>query len=333
MKSGLLPTIQIANKSTNSGAAFVRSGVFFLFQETTVMTDKSLKKVSYGMLAGPAIVIYASIIIFPIIYSFVLSFTQWGGFGLPKFVGLINYVKMFKDPIFLHGLRNNFGIIGISVFGQIPIGFVLAYILYRKLTQARGFFETMIFLPIVIAPVVVAIIFKQFFSPTGMFPALMRRIKGDPLYVMMIFENRTWAILPILFVILWMYTGLYMIVFLANLQKISPSLIESAVIDGASEWQILRKIILPSMLGILFTTAVFAIAGSMKSFDLIWAMTGGGPAHYTEVISVYMYHNTFTFYKYGFGSAVSVVIVAFSMGLVTLLKTIFGRFEKKYGYE
>ena len=87
------------------------------------------------------------------------------------------------------------------------------------------------------------------------------------------------------------------------------------------------------MLGILFTTAVFAIAGSMRSFDLIWAMTGGGPAHYTEVISVYMYHNTFTFYKYGLGSAVSMVIVAFSIGLVTLLKTIFGRFEKKYGYE
>lgn len=150
---------------------------------------------------------------------------------------------------------------------------------------------------------------------------------------MTIFQNKQWGIVPILFVVLWMYTGLYMIIFLANLQKISASVIEAAVIDGATESQILIKIILPSMIGILFTTAVYAIAGSMKSFDLVWAMTGGGPAHYTEVISIYMYNNTFQYYKYGLGSAVSMVIVFCSMGLVTLLRSIFDQFEKKYGYE
>jgi multiple sugar transport system permease protein/raffinose/stachyose/melibiose transport system permease protein len=297
------------------------------------MTDKTLKKWSYTLLAGPAILIYASVIIFPIGYSFVLSFTEWGGFGMPKFVGLANYIKMFTDPIFLHGLRNNVGIILVSVFGQIPIGFVLAYILFRKLVGAKGFFETMIFLPIVIAPVVVAILFKQFFSPIGMFTVLMRQIKQDPNYVMTIFENKALAILPILFVILWMYTGLYMIVFLANLQKIPKTMIEAAVIDGASEPQILVKVVLPSMIGIVFTTSVYAIAGSMKAFDLIWAMTGGGPAHYTEVIAIYMYNNTFTFYKYGFGSAVSMVIVALSMGLVTLLKRVAEQFERRFGAE
>ncbi|MDY0094263.1 MAG: sugar ABC transporter permease [Candidatus Vecturithrix sp.] len=295
------------------------------------MTDNTLKKVSYAFLTGPAILIYASVIIFPIMYSFVLSFTEWSGFGLPKFIGFQNYLKMLHDPLFLHGLRNNFAIVGISVFGQLPIGFVLAYILYRKLVKFGKFFETMIFLPIVIAPVVVAILFKQFFSPSGMFTALVRLIKNNPIYIFTIFENKTWAILPILFVILWMYTGMYMIVFLANLQKIDPAMIEAAVIDGASEFQILRKVILPSMLGILFTTSVYAIAGSMKSFDLIWAMTGGGPAHYTEVIAIYMYTNTFQFYKYGFGSAVSMVIVVLSMGLVTFLKWVFERCEEKYG--
>lgn len=288
---------------------------------------------SYTFLAGPAIFIYAAVIVFPIIYSFVLSFMEWGGSGVPKFVGMANYVKMFQDPIFLHGLRNNAGIILISVFGQIPLGFVLAYILYRKLVRASGFFQAMIFLPIVIAPIVVAILFKQFFSPSGMFTEVIRWWTGNPNYVMTIFQNKQWGIVPILFVVLWMYTGLYMIIFLANLQKISASIIEAAVIDGATESQILVKIILPSMIGILFTTAVYAIAGSMKSFDLVWAMTGGGPAHYTEVISIYMYNNTFQYYKYGLGSAVSMVIVFFSMGFVTILRHIFEQFEKKYGYE
>jgi len=297
------------------------------------MNDKTFKKVSYTLLAGPAILIYASVILLPILYSLIISFTDWGGFGMPKFVGLQNYLTMFKDPIFLHSLQNNVGIILISVFGQIPIGFVLGYILYRKLVRAKSFFETMIFLPIVIAPIVVAILFKQFFSPTGMFTAVLRGIKDDPNYVMTIFQNKTWAILPILFVILWQYTGLYMIIFLANLQKISPAILEAAVLDGASEMQILARVILPSMIGVIFTNAVYAIAGSMKSFDLIWAMTSGGPAHYTEVISIYMYNNTFTFYKYGFGSAVSMVIVAISIGLVTVLGRAFGHIEQKYGAE
>lgn len=148
------------------------------------MTDNTLKKVSYAFLTGPAILIYASVIIFPIMYSFVLSFTEWSGFGLPKFIGFQNYLKMLHDPLFLHGLRNNFAIVGISVFGQLPIGFVLAYILYRKLVKFGKFFETMIFLPIVIAPVVVAILFKQFFSPSGMFTALVRLIKNNPIYIL-----------------------------------------------------------------------------------------------------------------------------------------------------
>lgn len=295
-----------------------------------LMNEKRLKKVSYIILAAPAVIIYASIVIFPVIYSFVLSFTQWSGSGTPIWVGLKNYATMLNDPIFWHGLQNNVAIIAISIFGQIPIGFVLAYILYRKLVRAGNLFETMIFLPIVISPAVVAILFSQFFSPAGMFTELVRWIKNDPTYIFTVFENKTWAITPILFVLLWMYTGVYMIIFLANLQKISPSIIEAAVIDGASESQILGRIIFPSMLGILFTTAVLAITGSMKSFDLIWVMTNGGPAHYTEVISVYMYMNTFKFYKYGFGSAVSIVIIVLSIGLVSVLRRVFDKFEARY---
>jgi len=292
--------------------------------------EKTLKKVSYVILTAPSVLIYAAIIIFPILFSFSLSFTKWSGFGNLQFVGIQQYLKIFKDAVFIHGLRNNLLVVGVSVLGQIPLGFILAYILFRKMVKASKFFEVMIFLPITISAVVVAILWNQIFSPAGLFTALMRIIHNDPRYVLKIFENRNLAILPVLFVILWMYTGMYMIIFLANLQKISPSVIEAAIIDGASEWQILKFVILPAMINIIFTTSVFAISGSLKSFDLIYVMTGGGPAHYTEVIAIYMYVNTFKYYKYGFGSAVSVIIVLLSLGLIGIIRRVFKGFEEKY---
>jgi raffinose/stachyose/melibiose transport system permease protein len=295
------------------------------------MVKKTSKLISYIILVGPGIFIYSLIIVFPVIFCFVLSFTQWSGYGTPVFIEIQNYTRILKDPIFWHGVRNNFLIVAISVFGQIPLGFILAYIIYRKMIRTTGFFKAMIFLPITISAIVVAILFKKIFDPSGLLTQLFRYITGDHRYVLSIFESRNFAIMPILFVILWMFTGMYMIIFIANLQKISPSILEAAMIDGASELQILGGIILPGMLGILFTTAVFAITGSLKSFGLIYAMTGGGPAHYTEVISIYMYDHTFRYYNYGFGSAVSVMIVILSLGLISLLTGIFNRFQKKYG--
>lgn len=294
------------------------------------MTDKTLKKFSYVLLTGPAIFVYASAIIFPIIYSFILSFTEYNGIGVPEFVGLRNYITMFTDPVFMHGLRNNILIVAVSVFGQIPLGFILAYILFRKLVKGRNFFEAMIFLPITISVIVVAILFNRFFSTAGLFPAIMRIITGNPRWVFWMQADKQYAIVPILIVLLWMYTGLYMIMFLANMQKISTSVIEAAIIDGAKEHQILTKVILPSMLGMLFTTAVFAISGSLKSFDLIYGMTGGGPSRYTDVIALYMYRHTFRYYKYGFGSAISVVIILLSVVLITVVQRVFNYFEKKY---
>ena len=294
------------------------------------MTQSSLKKFSYGVLVGPSALLYGSFVLFPVISCFMIGFTEWGGVGMPKFIGLTNYLTILRDPVFFLGLRNNLLVVGISVFGQIPLGFTLAYIIYRRMVRGENFFTAMIFLPITISAVVVAILWQQIFSPVGLYTALMRIIKDNPRYVLAIFQNKTFAMVPILFVTLWMYTGLYLIIFLANLQRINPSIIEAAIIDGATEGQILVSVIIPAMLNVLFTTMIFAITGSLTSFDLIWAMTNGGPAHYTEVIAIYMYLNTFKYAKYGFGAAVSMIIVALSFGLISILQTIFSKFEVKY---
>jgi multiple sugar transport system permease protein/raffinose/stachyose/melibiose transport system permease protein len=294
------------------------------------MDIPSQKRRAYWILTGPGIVLFTAVIVFPVAYSISLSFTEWSGYGSPRFVGLENYAQIFSDKVFLHGLRNNLLIVFISLFGQIPLGFVFAYILYRRMVRAGDFFKTVIFLPITISSVVVALLWNQIFSSSGLYTALIRYVSGNPRYVVSIFENQSLAIVPILVVLLWMHTGTYMVIYLANLQKISPSVIEAAQIDGASEGQTFGRIILPEMWPMIATTAIFAISGSLKAFDLIYAMTGGGPAHYTEVIAIYMYTNTFKYYKYGFGSAASIVIIILSVGLILLLQTISNRIEKRY---
>lgn len=285
---------------------------------------------SYYAFLAPGLLLFASIIIFPVAYSLTLSFTSFGGYGTPEFIGLGNYAKIISDEVFLHSLRNNLLIVAISVFGQIPLGFLLAYLLHRKMVRNGDFYQTMIFLPITISPVVVALLWNQIFSSSGMVVALIRRLTGESQYVIRIFEDKQLAILPILFVLLWMHTGTYMIIFYANLQKMTPSLLEAAQIDGANESQMMMRIILPSMVGTIATTAIFAISGSLKAFDLIYAMTGGGPAHFTEVIAIYMYINTFKYYKYGFGSAASMIIVLLAVGLILLLQYISRKFERRF---
>jgi raffinose/stachyose/melibiose transport system permease protein len=294
------------------------------------MRIKTLKKASFAALVLPSVLVYLAVIIVPVAVSVGLGFTAWKGFGAPKFVGLANYARMFGDPIFLHSLRNNLLIIAVSVLGQIPLGFILAYILYRRLVRGQTFFEAMIFLPITVSPIVVAVLWNMVLSPVGIGPWLVRAITKNPDFVFTVFEDRSLAIFPVLFVLLWMYTGLYMIMFLASLQRIERSVLEAALIDGASEPLILRRIIFPSMVGLFFTTTVFAISGSLKSFDLIFAMTGGGPARYTEVIAIYMYSNTFVYYNYGFGAAISVVIVLVSVALIALSNGLFRRLEARY---
>ncbi|ADK81242.1 carbohydrate ABC transporter permease [Sediminispirochaeta smaragdinae] len=294
------------------------------------MNQRKTKIISYWILAGPPLILFLSVILFPILFSLIISLSDWSGSGSLQWVGLKNYIEILHDRIFFHGLRNNLLIVAISVLGQIPLGFVLAYILYRKIVKREKFFETMIFLPITISPVVIAILWNQIFSTSGLYTSIIRKISNNPRYVVSIFENQSLAIIPILFVILWMYTGMYMVMYLANLQKISPSILEAAEIDGASESQILLHIIFPFMQGVIMTTTIFAITGSLKSFDLIYAMTGGGPAHFTEVIAIYMYTNTFKYYKYGFGSAVSIIIVLLSVGLILLLQILSRRLDRKY---
>jgi raffinose/stachyose/melibiose transport system permease protein len=132
---------------------------------------------------------------------------------------------------------------------------------------------------------------------------------------------KNYPMIPILVVTLWMWTGFYMIIFMANLQRIDSSIIEAARIDGAMEGQILSRIILPALSGVIVTCAILAISGSLKSFDLIYIMTAGGPAGRTRVLSLYMYLSAFQgSANYPLANAISTVMVLISFALIIITR-------------
>ncbi len=298
--------------------------------EDTVKNLSSKKELyfSYWTLVLPALLFYFAVMAFPTFFSVFLSLTDYKGGSLfskdaLKFIGLKNYVKVFNDSLFYLSLKNNLYIVLVSVFGQLPLGFALAYILSRGLVKGTDFFQTMIYLPCVISTVVIGILWQTFFSAHGAFQEIMKLLNPSFEWSM-----NSQPIIPVLFVMLWMYTGTYLILFLANLQKIDPAIIEASKIDGASEFQTLRYVIFPALSGVFVTSAILAISGSLKSFDLIYVMTGGGPAKQTNVLSLYMFDKAFKGAPdYPMANAISTVMVIISFILIFIVQ----RVEKTFG--
>ena len=294
------------------------------------ITTHAEERRAYWLFVLPAFAIYLFVMAFPTIFAVYLSLTNYKGgplFGPKKraleFVGLKYYRQMFANKYFWLALKNNLWIVFVSVFGQIPLGFFMAYLIFRGMIKGKDFFQTVIYLPCVISTVVIGRVWKPITAPNGVIPDIIRMF--NPSYVA---QNSSSPMVPVLLVILWMYTGTYLIIFLANLQKIDTSVIEAAKIDGATELQALRYIILPSLSGVIVTSAILAISGSLKSFDLIYVMTGGGPAKQTYVLSIFMYDTAFSGApNYPLANAISIVMCIISFALIGVTKFV----EKKFG--
>jgi len=290
---------------------------------------KAEERASYIILVAPALFLYLFVMAFPAIFSIVISLSNFRGgkifsSGSMTFAGFKAYFDIFKDPYFFMALKNNIYIVLISVFGQIPLGFFLAYILSRGLIKETDFFQTMIYLPNVIAAVIIGILSKRFFLSSNSVLLEIQRF-FNPAAEYLPGKN---AMLPILIVILWMYTGMYVLIFLANMQKIDISIIEASKIDGANEMQTLRYIVLPALSGVIVTCAILAISGSLKSFDLIFVMTEGGPAYSTSVLSIYMYMKAFRGApNYPVANAISTIMIVICFILIGITRLAEKRFS------
>jgi raffinose/stachyose/melibiose transport system permease protein len=300
--------------------------------------DRKALLVYIGMVA-PGLLVYLFIVAYPVFYSVWLSITDFNPNrgGEWSFVGLLQYKTMVEDPYFWHSLKNNMIVVAVSVFGQIPVAFVLAYILFRNKVKGGPFFQSMVFLPQFLSTIVIGILWKRMFSADGPVSKLIQIVSRDPMaqFDLMLRENT--VMYPIGFALIWMYTGFYMIIFLANLQKMNVSMIEAAKIDGATEPQIFGRVILPLMVGTIVVSTILAIAGSLRGFDLIFAMTTQGlQRNNAMVLPIFMYQTAFQDYRnemrFAYGSAISNAIVFISIGLILFSNFIGRKFNAQEEY-
>lgn len=283
----------------------------------------TLRKTKLAIFMGllPSLIIYIGVAIIPIILSLYYSFFNWDGITAKVFIGLDNFTEIFKDDIFWLSVKNNVIIMLTGLAGQLPLGLMLALLLNRGL-KGNGFFRTIGFLPVVISSVMVSLIWGMIYNTEYGFLNNILGVVGLESWQRNWLGDPDWSMLSISVAYIWQNCGLYMIIFLAALQNISNEVNEAAELDGARGLKKVFLITIPIIRPTILVTIIYSISNSFRVFDLIQILTGGGPAHQTEVMTIYMYNNAFLSRQFGYGSAVSILILLFSLIVVVAANKI-----------
>nr|WP_298323727.1 sugar ABC transporter permease [Haloactinopolyspora sp.] len=253
-------------------------------------------------------------VFWPALNSFSLSLTKWNGVGAAEPVGLDNYRRMFDDPIVRTAVTNT--VIWIVVFGglSVLIGLGLAVALNRP-RRGVGLYRSAIYLPMVFALAVTGLFWRVLYQPGGTVNSALENIGLDGVARQWLADPDT-ALYAVLVAAIWRQVGYIMVLYLAGLKGCDPSLEEAAAVDGASAWQRFRYVVFPQLRGV--NTVVFAITviDSLRTFDIVWAMTRGGPYNSSQLLSTYMFEQGFTALNLGYSSALAVVIFVLAIGFI-----------------
>lgn len=274
-------------------------------------------RISGYIFLAPAIIFFIVFIAYPIFFIGYGSLFNWSTLSNMKFVGFENYVKLFQDEVFGITLRNSLYWIVITVSVQMLFGFLLAYAIEEHLTKYKSFFRTLFFIPVVTSVVVIAILFKNMFSP---YQGLITNI----IYSLGIKGPLDWlggihtAIFAVIAVNIWEWTGWSMLLYVAGLSQISEEIKEAAEIDGANGFKKVIYILIPQLASVHKSLIMLGIIGSLQTFALVYSMTSGGPNSASEMPGTYIFRMGFKVQQMGYASAISVIIL-----LVALFFTVF----------
>lgn len=285
--------------------------------------ERLFAKKKYVLLfIGPAFFVYAAFGLAPLIYNVYLSFFKTDLLKGQVFVGLKNYINLFHDQFFRIALRNAFVWTTFCYLAQVGGGLVLAYVLFQKI-KGTQLFQTIFFMPSVICGTAIGLLWTFIYHPEYGLVNSVLRIAGLENYChSWLAEEKT--VIPALVVIcMWQFIGYHMVIQLAGMRNIDPSLFEAAAIDGASRWQQFTKIMLPLLKNILKIDSVLIVTSCLKTYDIIAATTSGGPSHASEMLATYMYIQGFRSLKFGYSSAIAVVLLFFCMIFTAIVNHIF----------
>lgn len=262
------------------------------------------------LLLMPAAVLMGFVVAFPMFYSLFLSFTNYTllSQGSIKFVGLKNYVTLFKDQTFLSALGRTVLYIMITVNVELVLGLLIANAMSNVL-RGQGLLRTILMMPMMFAPILVGFQFKWIFNDqVGLINNILFEIFRRPVIIPWLIQKPL-GFITIIVAEIWMSTPFMVIIFLAGILSISQDIIDAAEVDGATEWQKFIHVTIPSLSPFIYIALAIRSLDVAKAYDLVSIMTGGGPAHRTELIWTYVYRLAFTSQNFALGSAMSYVTV------------------------
>jgi raffinose/stachyose/melibiose transport system permease protein len=291
------------------------------------MNDVSLAKnrqkstrIAAAVFLSPVIVLMLIYIIYPIISTFEISLYEWNGISPNRvFIGLQNWENLVADSVFWKAFLNNVILMVCSICLQIPMAIALATFLDAG-GKKVNIYKVAWFLPLLMSSVAIGFLFSYVLATTGGIVTTVSQAFGGGKIDLL--GRAPHALYAVIFVVAWQYTPFYMVYFLAGYSNISIDIYEATIIDGATRGQYFWYIALPILRPVISSACILSLIGSLKYFDLIYVMTGGGPGTATELMATYMYKMSFSNFRMGYGSTAAAGMFILVTGIALLIQRL-----------
>ncbi|MBT2657149.1 MULTISPECIES: carbohydrate ABC transporter permease [Bacillaceae] len=291
------------------------------------MKNVMSNKLAISLYVLPALLLILILIYIPIVQTGYYGLMDWNGIGKMKFIGLENYKNLIHDKMFWQSTWHS---LLLGIFSTISlIGYLILSLILASKIKGANFLRKIYLIPMLLSSVAIAQLWAKIFDPSnGMINRLLMTfgVENPPLWL----ADSNIVLYALFIPIVWQYAGFYIIIFYAALKNVPEELIEAAKIDGATAFQIAYKIKVPLIAGVIKVMVILAIVGSLKYFDLIFVLTGGGPNHASEVMASYMYTEAFTKYNFGYGSAIGFGLLVICMLMTWLIQKLLSTKDVDY---
>jgi multiple sugar transport system permease protein/raffinose/stachyose/melibiose transport system permease protein len=279
----------------------------------------------------PPLSLYGLIVVWPLLDSFRYSFTNWNGFNpAVTYVGLDNFARIATDPLFAGAIAHTLIWTILAILVPTGIGLALALLLGTRLSGA-GFFKSVFYLPICLSAIVVGQVWIWIYEPSwGLLNTALAQIGAEDLKRAWLADPAT-SLLAVIGAWSWQQTGLAMVIFLSGLTVIPNELIEAADMDGASRSQRLWYVILPLLKPATIVVIALSVINSLKGFDIVYIMTGGGPFHSSDTLAMFMYNESFKKYRMGYGSAIAVILFLITLMIIAVYFRQLKKLDEVFG--
>lgn len=280
----------------------------------TGKSSTALKRIHdrrFALMILPALLIYVVFYLYPTLSNLRYAFTKWDGFLEPEFIGIGNFTRaVTNDDVFRKVLGNNVEFSFLVIVFQTAFSLVFAIFLL-KTTKTSVFLRTLYFFPTILSSVSVAMVWQFLYEPNlGAINTILRNVGLDSLALSWL-GSETITLRALAFTQIWFHTGQMMVVYIAGLQQIPRELYEAAEVDGASRWQQFKSVTWPMALPTTAVVMAYTTIQSFRAFDLVFAMTGGGPNNSTSILVTMIYSTAFAEYRFGYAASLSIYLVLF----------------------